>query len=51
MLVNAEAVAYGSLRIAYAAQWPQEASHLVFIESSLPSFGQEEAMDVSNGGR
>jgi pimeloyl-ACP methyl ester carboxylesterase len=40
----------GHVAYAYAAQWPQEVSHLVFIESSLPSFGQEEAMDVSNGG-
>jgi pimeloyl-ACP methyl ester carboxylesterase len=35
---------------AYAAQWPEEVSHLIFIESSLPSFGQEEAMEVSKGG-
>jgi len=35
---------------AYAAQWPEEVSHLVFVESSLPSFGQEEAMAVSKGG-
>jgi pimeloyl-ACP methyl ester carboxylesterase len=35
---------------AYAAQWPEEVSHLVFIESSLPGFGQEEAMDVAKGG-
>ena len=40
----------GHVACAYAAQWPQEVSHLVFIESSLPSFGQEEAMDVSKGG-
>ena len=40
----------GHVAYAYAAQWPQEVSHLVFIESSLPSFGQEEAMDVSKGG-
>jgi pimeloyl-ACP methyl ester carboxylesterase len=40
----------GHVAYAYAAQWPQEVSHLVFIESSLPSFGQEEAMDVSRGG-
>lgn len=40
----------GHVAYAYAAQWPQEVSHFVFIESSLPSFGQEEAMDVSNGG-
>ena len=40
----------GHVAYAYAAQWPEEVSHLIFIESSLPSFGQEEAMDVSNGG-
>ncbi len=40
----------GHVAYAYAAQWPKEVSHLVFIESSLPSFGQEEAMDVSKGG-
>jgi pimeloyl-ACP methyl ester carboxylesterase len=40
----------GHVAYAYAAQWPPEVSHLVFIESSLPSFGQEEAMDVSKGG-
>lgn len=40
----------GHVAYAYAAQWPVEVSHLVFIESSLPSFGQEEAMDVAKGG-
>lgn len=40
----------GHVAYAYAAQWPDEVSHLVFIESSLPAFGQEEAMDVSKGG-
>ena len=40
----------GLVAYAYAAQWPEEVSHLVFIESSLPCFGQEEAMDVSKGG-
>ncbi|CAB3810018.1 alpha/beta fold hydrolase [Paraburkholderia fynbosensis] len=40
----------GHIAYAYAAQWPQSVSHLVFVESSLPSFGQEEAMDVSRGG-
>ncbi len=40
----------GQVAYAYAAQWPDEVSHLVFIESSLPGFGQEEAMDVSKGG-
>ena len=40
----------GHVAYAYAAQWPDEVSHLVFIESSLPGFGQEEAMDVSKGG-
>lgn len=40
----------GHVAYAYAAQWPESVSHFVFIESSLPSFGQEEAMDVSRGG-
>lgn len=40
----------GHVAYAYAAQWPDEVSHLVFVESSLPCFGQEEAMDVSKGG-
>lgn len=40
----------GHVAYAYAAQWPEEISHLVFIESSLPAFGQEEGMDVSKGG-
>lgn len=40
----------GHVAYAYAAQWPDEVSHLIFIESSLPNFGQEEAMDVSRGG-
>ena len=40
----------GHVAYAYAAQWPEEVSHLVFIESSLPGFGQEEAMDVAKGG-
>lgn len=40
----------GHVAYAYAAQWPEEVSHFIFIESSLPSFGQEEAMDVSKGG-
>lgn len=40
----------GHVAYAYAAQWPEEITHLIFIESSLPGFGQEEAMDVSKGG-
>lgn len=40
----------GHVAYAYAAQWPQEVSHLVFIESSLPAFGQEQAMNVATGG-
>lgn len=40
----------GHVAYAYAAQWPEDVSHLVFIESSLPHFGQEAAMDVSQGG-
>lgn len=40
----------GHVAYAYAAQWPQEVSHLVFMESSLPAFGQEQAMNVATGG-
>jgi pimeloyl-ACP methyl ester carboxylesterase len=40
----------GHVAYAYAAQWPETVSHFVFVESSLPAFGQEEAMDVSRGG-
>ncbi|KRE00844.1 alpha/beta hydrolase [Bosea sp. Root670] len=40
----------GHVAFAYAAQWPDEVSHLVFIESSLPAFGQEAGMDVARGG-
>ena len=40
----------GHVAYAYAAQWPDEVSHLVFVESSLPGFGQEEAMNVAKGG-
>ena len=40
----------GHVAYAYAAQWPDEVGHLVFVESSLPGFGQEEAMDVAKGG-
>ncbi|MDR5773065.1 MULTISPECIES: alpha/beta hydrolase [unclassified Caballeronia] len=40
----------GHVAYAYAAQWPDAVSHFVFVESSLPAFGQEEAMDVSRGG-
>ncbi|WP_260854010.1 alpha/beta fold hydrolase [Paraburkholderia sp. BCC1886] len=40
----------GHVAYAYAAQWPDTVSHFVFVESSLPAFGQEQAMDVSRGG-
>jgi pimeloyl-ACP methyl ester carboxylesterase len=40
----------GHVAYAYAAQWPGEVTHLGFVESSLPRFGQEEAMDVAKGG-
>ena len=39
------AVAY-----AHAAQWPDDVRSMTFIEGSLPAFGQEELMDVANGG-
>lgn len=40
----------GQVAYPYAAQWPEEVRALVYIESSLPCFGQEELMDVANGG-
>lgn len=40
----------GQVAYAYAAQWPDEVSHLVFVESALPGFGQEKGMDISSGG-
>lgn len=40
----------GQVGYAYAAQWPDEVRKFVFIESGLPAFGQEEAMDVGKGG-
>jgi len=40
----------GQVAYAYAAQWPDEVSHFVFVESALPAFGQEKGMDVSSGG-
>ncbi|MGH3643403.1 MAG: alpha/beta fold hydrolase [Mycobacterium sp.] len=40
----------GAVAYPYAAQWPVEVRSMTFIESSLPAFGQEELMDVANGG-
>jgi pimeloyl-ACP methyl ester carboxylesterase len=40
----------GQVAYPYAAMWPQEVRALVYIESSLPAFGQEELMDVARGG-
>jgi pimeloyl-ACP methyl ester carboxylesterase len=40
----------GQVAYPYAAMWPQEVRALVYIESSLPAFGQEELMDVASGG-
>lgn len=40
----------GQVGYAYAAQWPDEVAKFVFIESGLPAFGQEKAMDVGQGG-
>jgi pimeloyl-ACP methyl ester carboxylesterase len=40
----------GQVAYPYAAMWPEEVRALVFIESSLPAFGQEELMDVAKGG-
>lgn len=40
----------GQVAYPFVAQWPDRARGLVFIESGLPGFGQEKAMDVANGG-
>jgi pimeloyl-ACP methyl ester carboxylesterase len=40
----------GQVAYPYAAMWQQEVRALVYIESSLPAFGQEELMDVARGG-
>lgn len=40
----------GQVAYPYAAQWPDDVRSLTYIESSLPGFGQERLMDVSNGG-
>jgi len=40
----------GQVAYPFVAQWPERAKGLVFIESGLPGFGQEKAMDVAAGG-
>jgi pimeloyl-ACP methyl ester carboxylesterase len=40
----------GQVAYPYAAMWPDEVRALVLIESSLPAFGQEELMNVAEGG-
>lgn len=40
----------GQVAYPFAAQWPERTRGLVFIESGLPGFGQEAAMDVAAGG-
>jgi pimeloyl-ACP methyl ester carboxylesterase len=40
----------GQVAYPYAAMWPHEVRALVYIESSLPAFGQETLMDVAHGG-
>lgn len=40
----------GQVAYPYAATWPDEVGALVYIESSLPAFGQEQLMDVAEGG-
>ncbi|WP_451984436.1 alpha/beta fold hydrolase [Azospirillum endophyticum] len=40
----------GQVAYPFVAQWPDRAKGLVFIESGLPGFGQEAAMDVARGG-
>jgi pimeloyl-ACP methyl ester carboxylesterase len=40
----------GQVAFPFAAQWPQRTRGLVFMESGLPGFGQEAAMNVAEGG-
>ena len=40
----------GRVACPFAARWPERVRGLVFIESGLPGFGQEEAMNVAAGG-
>ncbi|WP_200880648.1 MULTISPECIES: alpha/beta fold hydrolase [Burkholderia] len=40
----------GQVGYAFAAQYPRLAERFVFIESGLPGFGQEKAMNVATGG-
>ena len=40
----------GQVAFPFAAQWPGQTRGLVFMESGLPGFGQEAAMDVAEGG-
>lgn len=40
----------GQVAYPFAANWPERTRGLVFIESGLPGFGQERAMDVAQGG-
>jgi pimeloyl-ACP methyl ester carboxylesterase len=40
----------GQVAYPFSAQWPQRTRGLVFIESGLPGFGQERAMDIAEGG-
>lgn len=40
----------GQVAYPFVAQWPERAKGLVFIEAGLPGFGQENAMNVAQGG-
>lgn len=40
----------GQVAYPFVAQWPERAKGLVFIESGLPGFGQENAMNIAQGG-
>lgn len=40
----------GQVAYPFAANWPNRTLGLVFIESGLPGWGQERAMDVAQGG-
>ena len=40
----------GQVAYPFAAQWPERTRGLAFIESGVPGFGQERAMDVGSGG-
>ena len=40
----------GQLAYAYAAQWPQEIDHLIFVEAGVPGLGTDDAANPFRGG-